>query len=116
MVAAVRTRAVEETLDRLLAWSCRHTRPVRPGVVRLVVDTPAGDRDRYVVATDEGCSPAGAVFHQPNATVRVGQECLTRIVLGEQRGSVAFAAGLLSIEGDVAFAMSWVDQWGRESK
>ncbi|WP_405612577.1 SCP2 sterol-binding domain-containing protein [Streptomyces sp. NBC_00076] len=116
MVAADLRNDAERSLDQLFDWCCAGTGarpPGRPGVFRFVVTTPTGTRTRYVTSTDEGASVLRTAPCPPNSTVTVSQEDLTRLVLGDLRGSLAFATGALQIEGDVFLAMTWIDQLRR---
>lgn len=115
MVATAGTTEVDRNLDQLLRWCCEAAPPAgaRAGVFRLLVDTPVGTRERYVISTDEGCAVESAAPHVPNSTVLLSQRDLTRLALGELRGSLAFATGQVQIEGDIFFAMTWLDQLGR---
>jgi hypothetical protein len=116
MVAADLRNEAERSLDQLFEWCCAGARarpPGRPGLFRFDVETPTGTRTRYVTSTDEGTAVVPAAPCPPNSTVTVSQEDLTRLVLGDLRGSLAFATGVLRIEGDVFLAMTWIDQLRR---
>jgi putative sterol carrier protein len=116
MVAADLRNDAERSLDQLFEWCCAGARarpPGRSGVFRFVVETPTGTRTRYVTITDEGSSVVPVAPYPPNSTVTLSQEDLTLLALGELRGSLAFAADRLRVEGDVFLAMTWIDQLRR---
>ncbi|HET6857176.1 MAG TPA: SCP2 sterol-binding domain-containing protein [Streptomyces sp.] len=107
---------MDHSLDQLLNWLSGATagRPPggRTGTVRCDVVMPTGTATRYVVITEEGCSVAAAVAHQPNATISVTLQDLTRLALGDLEAAQAFLSGRLGVEEDILFAMAWVGRWG----
>ncbi|WP_419998775.1 SCP2 sterol-binding domain-containing protein [Streptomyces boninensis] len=112
MAAELRNDA-ERSVDQLLDWCCAGA-PARstgrPGVLRFVVQTETGAHTRHVTVSDDGARVRRYPPCPPNSTVQISKSDLTRLALGEMRGSLAFSTGALQVEGDVVLAVTWLDQ------